>query len=73
MNIIGLKEFRENTKKYITSIKKGNSFTVVRRSVPVFSVHPPQKKEVDGKGDIAELSQNIINRYKKDLERLHDA
>ncbi len=38
--IIGLKELRNNTEKYISAVKRGRSFTVVRRSRPVFQVAP---------------------------------
>jgi prevent-host-death family protein len=38
--IIGLKELRENTGKYIAQVSKGKSFTVVKRSKPVFKVVP---------------------------------
>lgn len=38
--IIGLKELRENTEHYISRVKKGRSFIVVRRSKPVFRVLP---------------------------------
>ena len=40
-NIIGLKELREDTNKYISQIEKGKSFTVVRRSRPIFKIIPP--------------------------------
>ena len=39
-NIIGLKELRENTERYISHVKKGRSFLVVRRSKPIFRVSP---------------------------------
>ncbi|MBI4068123.1 type II toxin-antitoxin system prevent-host-death family antitoxin [Candidatus Kaiserbacteria bacterium] len=39
-NIIGLRELREHTEKYVSQIKKGKSFTVVRRSRPVFNITP---------------------------------
>ena len=39
-NIIGLKELRENMETYIAQVKAGKSFTVVRRSSPVFRVTP---------------------------------
>lgn len=39
-SIIGVKELRENLEKYIMEIEKGKSFTVVRRSRPVFSIGP---------------------------------
>ncbi len=39
-NIIGLKELREDMEKYISRVDKGESFTVVRRSKPVFQLAP---------------------------------
>ena len=39
-NIIGLRELRENTEKYINAVKRGRSFTIVRRSKPVFKITP---------------------------------
>lgn len=36
--ILGLKELRENVEKYITQIKMGKSFVVVKRSEPVFKI-----------------------------------
>jgi antitoxin (DNA-binding transcriptional repressor) of toxin-antitoxin stability system len=38
--IIGLKEFRLDTQKYIDALKKGESFIVVKRSQPVFKIIP---------------------------------
>jgi prevent-host-death family protein len=38
--IIGLKDLRENTESYISQVKKGKSFVVVRRSKPIFKVTP---------------------------------
>ena len=43
--IVGLKELRENTEAYITQIQKGASFTVVRRSRPVFTIGPVVEQE----------------------------
>ena len=39
-NIIGLKDLRLNLEKYIRLIQKGHSFTVVRKSSPVFKLEP---------------------------------
>lgn len=36
--IIGLKELRNNTENYISQVKKGKSFIVVRRSKPIFKI-----------------------------------
>ena len=38
--IVGVKALRENLEDYITQINKGASFTVVRRSKPVFNITP---------------------------------
>ncbi len=42
--IIGLKELRENMQTYIAQVEKGNSFTVVRRSRPIFTISPLDQK-----------------------------
>jgi len=39
-NILGLKELRGNTDKYINAVGKGHIFTVVRRSKPIFKMVP---------------------------------
>ena len=44
--IIGLKELRQHTQKYISRIQRGESFLVVRRSKPVFKVAPPDEEEL---------------------------
>ena len=46
VNIIGLKELREHTDKYINKVKLGREFTVVKKSQPVFKIAP-----VDAWGD----------------------
>ena len=38
--IVGLKELRENMDNYISQVKKGRSFVVVRKSKPVFKLTP---------------------------------
>lgn len=39
-NIVGLKELRENIEEYISRVDKGESFTIIRRSKPVFKITP---------------------------------
>lgn len=39
-SIIGLRELRENTENYISQVERGRSFTVVRRSRPIFKLTP---------------------------------
>ncbi len=41
--IIGLKNLRENMGKYITQIKSGKSFIVVKKSKPIFKLAPLDK------------------------------
>jgi antitoxin (DNA-binding transcriptional repressor) of toxin-antitoxin stability system len=42
--VIGLKEFRLDTEKYIEEINKGNNFLVVKRSKPVFRLEPVKQE-----------------------------
>ncbi|MEK9175730.1 MAG: type II toxin-antitoxin system prevent-host-death family antitoxin [Patescibacteria group bacterium] len=46
--IIGLKELRENTKDFIKEVGKGKTFTVVRRSQPIFKIAPVDQWGDDG-------------------------
>ncbi len=41
--IVGLKELRENIESYISKVKEGGSFIVVRKSKPVFKISPPEE------------------------------
>ena len=43
--IIGLKNLREHTEEYIKAVKKGESFVVIRKTVPVFKVVPVEKQD----------------------------
>ena len=38
--IVGLKDLRLNTKKYIDKVQKGHSFLVIKRSSPIFRIEP---------------------------------
>lgn len=46
--IIGLKNLRENMEEYISQVKKGKSFVVVRKSKPVFKLAPLDEWGDDG-------------------------
>jgi len=48
-SIIGFKELRENADKYINAIAGGKSFTVVRRSKPIFNIIPVDEWGDEGK------------------------
>lgn len=38
--IIGLKELREHTQRYIEAAQRGKSFIVIRKTTPVFKITP---------------------------------
>ncbi len=43
MTIIGLKELRQNATEIAERAQKGESFMVVKRSKPVFTISPPEE------------------------------
>ena len=43
MTIIGMKELRQNATQIAERVQKGETFTVVKRSKPVFTITKPQK------------------------------
>ena len=44
--IIGLKEFRQNASSFIKRVGRGESFTVLKRSNPVFKITPVEDEEM---------------------------
>ncbi|MFC1615107.1 type II toxin-antitoxin system Phd/YefM family antitoxin [Patescibacteria group bacterium] len=66
-NIIGVKELRQNLDTYISQVNKGKSFTVVRRSKPVFKISPPvvENEVWETLIDFTEFNKNGISA--KDL------
>jgi len=71
-NIIGLKEFRQNADKYISRIDKGESFTVLKRSTPVFKLTPVDDEDMwETIIDFTELDpegvpiKDVIKMFKK--------
>ena len=44
---VGLREFRENTGKYVAAVKKGKKFTIFKHSKPIFAVVPADEVEYD--------------------------
>ena len=64
MEKIGIRELRQNASKYIDRVKKGESFEVTSRGVPVAMLTPAQKpslydrlvaegKIIPGKGNLS--------------------
>jgi len=59
---------RENAGKYISAVEKGRTFTVVRRSKPIFNIIP-----VDEWGDEGKWETVIdFNKFKKGGVRMED-
>ena len=50
-DIVGLKELRANIETYIKRVDKGETLTVVRRSLPVFRISPVLAQGSDGERD----------------------
>lgn len=44
-NIVGVKELRANLDRYIDQVRKGLTFTIVKRSKAVFRIVPLQEEE----------------------------
>ncbi|MEK7116749.1 MAG: hypothetical protein AAB837_01120 [Patescibacteria group bacterium] len=73
--IIGLKDLRLNTSRYIDRLGRGESFTVVRRSRPVFNMIPFDEDndnlwetvidftEINKKGVSAEKVYKMIKKF----------
>ena len=51
--IVGLKELRENIETYISKVREGDSFIVVKKSKPVFKISPAD--------DDQELWESVID------------
>lgn len=44
---ISLKQLRTDFPRVIEAVEKGNHFTVIKRSKPVFEITPPKQREWD--------------------------
>jgi prevent-host-death family protein len=75
--VIGLKDLRENTEQYISRVKKGRSFLVVRRSKPIFRVSPVDEWGDEGVWetvvDFTKINKNgvPVDDILASLKRLH--
>lgn len=59
--IIGLKELRKNVETYASAVRRGKSFIVMRRSVPLFKISPPDAD------DAWETVLNFTEFYKEGI------
>ncbi len=74
-NLVGIKELRNNLEKYVREVRRGRSFTVLRRSRPVFRIAPIDEggvwetvvdfTKIDKKGVSAELVLKALQALKK--------
>lgn len=55
--IVGLKDLRENIEKYSSLVNKGMSFTVVRRSKPIFTISPVSNEEETGWESVVDFTK----------------
>ncbi len=68
MTIIGLKELRQNASEIAERAQKGERFTVVKRTKPVFTIIPPQEDD----SELNEWLDEYINKNRELLESLAD-
>lgn len=68
-NIIGLREFRENTRTLILSIEKGSSFIVMKKNKPIFKVSPVTDEKWEEVIDFTKIKKGGID-IDELLERL---
>lgn len=67
MTIIGLKELRQNATEIAERASKGERFTVVKRSKPVFEISPPSTSNQK----LGDWTKQAIERYRPALEALN--
>ena len=69
MTIIGLKELRQNATQIAERVQKGERFTVVKRSKPVFDIVPSsqQNMQVD---DTKQWTRELIDKHRPAFEAL---
>ena len=60
-NIIGLRDLREHTDKYIDMVNKGESLIVIRRSKPIFKISPPEEGRWEAVTDFSKIKKGGIN------------
>jgi len=70
MTIIGLKELSQNAGKIAERVAKGERFTVVKRSKPVFQIIGPSDQNITS-NDLADWTKEAIDKYRPALEELN--
>ncbi len=68
MTIIGLKELRQNAGKIAERVQKGERFTVVKRSKPVFSIIPAEPES--NLDDTRDWTKRYVSEHQKAFDEL---
>lgn len=68
-NIIGLKELRQNTAKYIRDVQAGQSFVVVKQAKPLFKITPLDNDQWEEVVDFTKIKKGGVD-IKAVLKRL---
>lgn len=73
-NIVGLKKLRENIETYISKVKEGESFIIIKKSKPVFKIVPPEAEEQwETVVNFTEINKNGVSAREvlKELRKLN--
>ena len=68
--IIGLKELRDHMDEIVERVNQGESFTVVKRSKPVFELRPAVGSTSDRQAEVTQWTRQFIKRYRPAFEAL---
>lgn len=69
MTIIGLKELRQNATEIADRVQKGERFTVVKRTRPVFDIVPSSQAS-PGIDNTKKWTRDLVNKHRKAFESL---
>jgi antitoxin (DNA-binding transcriptional repressor) of toxin-antitoxin stability system len=70
MTIIGLKELSQNAGKIADRVAKGERFTVVKRSKPVFEISKPSATNNHSQEELQDWTKEAIDHYRPALTEL---
>lgn len=59
-HIVGLKELRQNTAKYIRATEEGRSFIIVKQSKPLFKIIPLDNDEWEEVIDFTKIKKGGV-------------
>ena len=59
-NVVGLRDLRENTEKYVKRVSKGESFLVLRHLKPIFKISPPSEEQWEEVLDFTKIQKGGV-------------